>query len=288
MTDDQHGSGPDAGDPFDPARSAAIRRVLSETAEAEPARAAHVRRRRVVAASLVTAAVAVVTVGGLALSLGMTSSGGRGQAGPDLGPGNGPSSSSSPRPGTLEPVGTPTATAVPVPPPAPTPTRSAYDPGDPSTWTIASDSIGPVYLGRAESEQVASMPAFEPSPDDGYGCPATFFDRTDGLSLVTTSNGAVDSTTYVEVSGDVTLGAAALTAVSPTTVEGIGLGSDTASVLAAYPDARLTLDAVESYGIQYAVADGEGRNIVFVFGEGGFVRSVGVGESEITPPEFCG
>jgi hypothetical protein len=286
MTDDQHGPGPDDRAFLDPGRAAAIRGVLVETAEGEQARASRVRRHRVVAASIVTAVAAVATVGGLALGLGAAPPGDGGLAGPDLRPGGSPGVSSTPSPGTLEPVGTPTATAVPAP--APTPTRPAYDPSDPSTWTIASDSIGPTYLGRVESEQVAAMTAFSPTPDDGYGCPATFFERSDGLSLVTGSNGLVDETTYVVLSGDPARGAAALAAASPTTESGIGLGSDRASVLAAYPDARLTLDAVESYGVQYAVDDGLGNYVVFVFREGGFVTSVAIGSTEIAPPEFCG
>jgi len=289
MTDDQHG--PDARASFDPDRAAALRRVLSETAAGEPARTARRRRRRVVAASVVTAVVAVVTVGGLAIGLGATPPGGDGQAGPELRPTGRPSASSSSTPGSLEPVGTPTATAEPAPSPtaSPTPTRPAYDPADPSTWTIASDSIGPAYLDAVESEQVGTISAFDRRPDDvDVECPATFFSRPDGLGLVTGSDGVTDATTYVVLSGDQQLGAAALAAVSPTTVEGIGLGSDTASVLAAYPQARKTMDDPAVYGVQYAVEDGQGRYVVFELHEGGFVDTVTVSRSDRTPYEFCG
>jgi len=278
MTPDRH-----ARPRLDDARAAAIRDLLTDTVSGEPARAAARRRRRIASA---VAASAVVAIASAATVLALAG-GGNGprddQAAPGLDPTSRPGTSSSPTaPASLSPVGTPT------PEPAPTPERPRYDPSVPATWTFAPDSVGPVSLGGSTLSQIDALTAFDRWADDGSTCPAVFFSRPDGLSLVVASDGLSDATVYAVVSAPVALGADALRSISPTTVRGVGLGSDSTEVRAAYPDAVRTLDADPNYGTQYAVAGPDGQRLVFVLGPEDLVTSVAIGTTDIAPPEYCG
>jgi hypothetical protein len=163
------------------------------------------------------------------------------------------------------------------------------DPTAPSTWVVSTDRIGPLVLGGRLEEQAARLTTFDRHPDDGYGCPASFFSDGRGLSLALSRGSSPDATEIATVSADTTFDdPAALASATPRTASGIGLGDDEATLLAAYPDAELTLDHHESYGTQYAVAGDDGQYLVFVVGTSDRITDMSVGTTRIAPPEYCG
>jgi len=281
--DGQHG-GPDRPG-LDRDRAAAIRGLLTETVERELERARSARRRRVVLLSVAGVAAVALAVGGVALAGGGPLPSGSGEAAPTSLPSDRPEDEPGTSPGVVAPAGTPSAT--PVPPPAPTPVVD--DPTAPSTWIVSTDRIGPLVLGGPLEEQAARLTTFDRHPDDGYGCPASFFSDGRGLTLTLSRASSPDATEIATVSADLTFDdPAALASATPRTASGIGLGDDEARLLAAYPDAELTLDHDANYGTQYAVAGDDGQYLVFVVGTSGRITDMSVGTTRIAPPEYCG
>lgn len=265
-------------------RAAAVRGLLIETVAREPDRARSVRRRRVVLLSVAGAAAVALAVGGVALAGGGTLPSGSGEAAPTALPSDRPEDDPGTSPGVVEPAGTPSAT--PVPPAAPTP--AVDDPADPSTWVVSTDRIGPLVLGGRLEDQAALLTTFERGPDDGSGCPASFFSDGRGLTLALSRASSPDTTEIATVSSTLAVDPAALASATPRTASGIGLGDDEGRLLAAYPDAELTLDHDENYGTQYAVAGDDGRYLVFVVGTSERITQMSVGTTRIAPPEYCG
>ena len=281
--DGQHG-GPDRPG-LDRDRAAAIRGLLTETVERELERARSARRRRVVLLSVAGVAAVALAVGGVALAGGGPLPSGSGEAAPTSLPSDRPEDEPGTSPGVVAPAGTPSAT--PVPPPAPTPVVD--DPTAPSTWIVSTDRIGPLVLGGPLEEQAARLTTFDRHPDDGYGCPASFFSDGRGLTLTLSRASSPDATEIATVSADLTFDdPAALASATPRTASGIGLGDDEARLLAAYPDAELTLDHDANYGTQYAVAGDDGQYLVFVVGTSDRITDMSVGTTRIAPPEYCG
>jgi hypothetical protein len=281
--DGQHGRPDRPG--LDRDRAAAIRGLLTETVEREPERARSARRSRVVLLSVAGVAAVALAVGGVALAGGGPLPSGNGEAAPTSLPSDRPEDDPGTSPGVVEPAGTPSAT--PVPPPAPTPVVD--DPTAPSTWIVSTDRIGPLVLGGPLEEQAARLTTFDRYPDDGYGCPASFFSDGRGLTLTLSRASSPDATEIATVSADLTSDdPAALASATPRTASGIGLGDDEARLLAAYPDAELTLDHDANYGTQYAVAGDDGQYLVFVVGTSGRITDMSVGTTRIAPPEYCG
>ncbi|WAC50871.1 hypothetical protein [Frigoribacterium sp. SL97] len=191
-------------------RAEAIRGLLTETVEREPERARSARRRRVVLLSVAGVAAVALAVGGVALAGGGPLPSGNGEAAPTSLPSDRPEDDPGTSPGVVEPAGTPSAT--PVPPPAPV----VDDPTAPSTWIVSTDRIGPLVLGGRLEEQAARLTTFDRHPDDGYGCPASFFSDGRGLSLAVSRGSSPDATEIATVSADPTFDdPAALASATP-------------------------------------------------------------------------
>ena len=230
-------------------------------------------------------AAVALAVGGVALAGGGVLPSGSGEAAPTALPSDRSEDDPGPSPGVVEPAGT--ASATPVPPPAPTPLVD--DPTVPSTWVVSTDRIGPLVLGGRLEEQAARLTTFDRRPDDGYGCPASFFSDGRGLTLALSRGSSPDATQIATVSAVQAFDdPAALASATPRTASGIGLGDDEARLLDAYPDAELTLDHDANYGTQYAVAGDGGRYLVFVVGTSDRITQMSVGTTRIAPPEYCG
>lgn len=275
---------PDGWSGLDRARAQAVRGLLTETVEREPGRVRSARRRAVLT-SVAGAAALALAVGGFALAGGDPLPAGHGEAAPTSPPSDRPGDDAGTTPGVLEPAGTPSAT--PVPPPAPTPVVD--EPTVPSTWVVSTDRIGPLVLGARLEERAAQLTTFDRQPDDGYGCPASFFSDGQGLRLALSRGSSPSAIQIATVSADRALDdPAALAAATPRTATGVGLGDDEARLRAAYPDAELTLDHDDNYGTQYAVAGDDGQYLVFVLGTTGRVTDISVGTTRIAPPEYCG
>ncbi|GIT78911.1 hypothetical protein LLS1_05800 [Leifsonia sp. LS1] len=249
---------------FDPRRKAAIRDLIVTTAATQ--RAGRGRKRTAFVVTLVLLAVGI-SGGGVAyaLSTGLLD----------------PVPVASPTP-TLVP--TPTPTETPTPTPTPTPT-STLDPADPATWTIGFDGVGPVKLGLPLTEVNGVTPTMS---DETYDiCRPAQLDLVapDGLSLTafeTTASGDQVGNIHVgfnfDVGGDKTL-------ATPRTDRGIGIGSTTAELLAAYPGIPLT----GSYGDvanYYGIDGGHGTWIVFGTLHDK-VNAITVGPSSTIPSEYC-
>ncbi len=118
-------------------------------------------------------------------------------------------------------VSEPEATATPKPD-----QPSAPDPDDPSTWVLSDDGVGPYRLGMPLADALDVAPGYE------QVCEGAFLREFD-------PSGQDDVDVWMAES-DGTLGY--LTTNSPNgprTVEGLGVGSTTTDVLAAFPDATL-------------------------------------------------
>ena len=125
---------------------------------------------------------------------------------------------------------TPAPAATASPTPTPTPTLSlapgqpaASDPDDPSTWLLTNDAVGPYQLGMPFADSLAVASGFEDA------CGYAYFREFDPAIW----QGEVwiaerDDKLFVVMTGDPD---------GPRTAEGIGVGSTTADVIAAYPDA---------------------------------------------------
>jgi hypothetical protein len=177
------------------------------------------------------------------------------------------------------PTQTPTPSAVPSTTPSDSP--AAPDPADPSTWLIDFDGIGPITIG-------GSIAAAEPTVLASYSdatqeaCPSiAAFDSDQFTRILAPTAQDLDTVLgvhAVEVSGPVPL-------KPPFTAEGIGVGSTSDELRAAYPGIPQTGEY--GAGIDYGLSDGTGRWIVFNVREDR-VSAIGVGTSDRTPTEYCG
>jgi len=216
---------------------------------------------------LATAGLAVVALGGCA-SPGEPAV----SAPPVSGVKNAPTSS---EPSVIDAENTPALSPAPI------------DPGDPSSWLITFDGIGPLTIGGRISEQRASMTSFTEEMDPN-GCPLAVFripgspmphlwaapgDDGDTVSMVAAHGGA-----------DPVLAAPG----SPKTVVGVGVGSSEAELLTAYPDTSKVAGRVPDLG-HYSLSNGTGRWIHFsIYGPDTFVTSITVNEWDRPPYEVCG
>ena len=166
------------------------------------------------------------------------------------------------------------------PTPAPSASESAEgsDDDDPSTWVVSEAGMGPLKLGMPFADAVVAVPGFEEACGDAFH--REFGDSSQSVWLAD-SGGSLGVVESAVVDG-------------PLTSDGIGVGSTTADVLAAYPDATVDVRnlaylrvgtmffgyrsdvSYDSDGAQY-VADDLPEDIV----------SVGVTSADV-PWEYCG
>lgn len=184
-------------------------------------------------------------------------------------------------------VDTPTATAMPSrtpvesPPPSATPTAVAADPGDVTTWTVTAEGIGPLERNAAYADSIAAITGF----DESELCPGVMTLSHEGagqFALVLGDDGA--STRAVWVTGRA--GADGAEPESPSTDNGIRLGSSATELTAAYPDLILVAQiGSDTYG--YAVGDDTAGWIDFIVSDE-TVTTIGSSERASAPKEICG
>lgn len=185
------------------------------------------------------------------------------------------SSSAAPTPAASSPSATPVAE------PAAEPVV-AVDPAQPSTWTIDFGSIGPVAIGQTRDEALASLAAFPQGPLEDCPAPISTIDLLDGVAIWLTD----DTLTQVVLMGDALIGGAAPDSVSdgPLTAEGIGVGSTTEELLAAYPDAQT---GQSNSSTLYSLGNASGEWINFQT-MNGVVDAVVVNNRPSVNGEYCG
>ncbi len=252
------------GEPtFDPRRKAAIRELVVTTAA--DGRFGRVRKHTVLVVALVLVALGI-SGGSVAYALGT------GILAPA--PVTSPTPIASPTP-TPTPTPTATPTAAPTQPPA------AENPADPSTWLIDFDRIGPITPGRPFADVKAQLSDF-PDLTDPICLPFSLYlglpDRTVLRMIDDTGNKTADT---IELLG----GPGNVVALSPKTAEGIGLGSTSDMLLAAYPGISGTT-SLNGMVTQYRLLDSEGRRIVFKVIEGE-VAGIQIGAEYWIPTERC-
>ncbi len=197
-----------------------------------------------------------------------------------------------------------TSSASPVLTPSPTPTESpgpgagtptpgaepswpAYDPADPSTWTIDFSGIGPFTLGESLEEQAA---AFDGIPFDDCGNSAVASYSSPGVWFAASRSG--------DDSGDVVLVYATTSqdqpgTPGPHTTAGIRSGDSIGALLAAYPGIRAHMGALSPH---YFLTDGStwinfsvfGRDSVEEIQPTDTIGGISVTYQETPPKEICG
>lgn len=187
------------------------------------------------------------------------------------------SPSTSPAPSATPETGTPT----------PTPT---IDLADPSSWVVSATGIGPITLGGSAAAAAESMTAFTTTSNDGAPeCPVTVYD-SDAVPSIYIGTENVDS----DVITSIRLGVGLVPdgATSPTTAEGIGIGSTVDELTAAYPSIAVT---GEYNGTEYRGVQGDaGDWLVFSSGPSSDgaaaspVNTIALGVGPVPPTEFCG
>lgn len=141
----------------------------------------------------------------------------------------------------------PTPSATPTSTPTPTPT---IDMSDPANWIIGQGAVGPITLGQPLEAAIAAASGYvqgESYPD----CPVAFLDRASYPSLAI-PYWPDNLATRIIVRQ---LGGTDAASATPRTVTGIGVGSTTSEVLAAYPGASVIVDQAPSF-VVYSVSDG--------------------------------
>jgi hypothetical protein len=169
----------------------------------------------------------------------------------------------------------------------PAPSPAPIDLGDPSSWVITFDGIGPLTIGGRISEQRASMTSFTEEVDPN-GCPLAVFripgSTTPHLWAAPSDEGDTVSMVSAQGGADPVLAAAR----SPKTVVGVGVGSSEAELLDAYPDISKVQGRIPDLD-HYSLSSGVGRWIHFsIYGPDPFVTSITVNESDLPPYEVCG
>lgn len=142
----------------------------------------------------------------------------------------------------------PSASATPAPS-----QEVSVDAADPANWTIGFTGVGPIALGDDIEDVRARLSGFEESGLDAE-CPSVAFFRQGelelGLVLDPTERRLVEA---VVVEGE-----------GPTSVAGIGIGSDFAAARAAYPQASEFVGIGDSLNL--SVSDDDGHWIHFSAG----------------------
>jgi hypothetical protein len=175
----------------------------------------------------------------------------------------------------------PTPSTTPVAEPTAQP-GVAVDPAQPSTWTIDFGAIGPVEVGETREEALTSLATFPQGPLEDCPAPISAIDLGDGVAIWLTD----DTLTQIVLMGDALIGGAAPDSrtTRPLTAEGIGVGSTTAELLAAYPDAQT---GQSNSSEVYSLGNDSGEWINFQ-AMNGVVDAVVVNDRPSVNGEYCG
>lgn len=188
-------------------------------------------------------------------------------------------------------VATPTHAPSATPRPTPTPTTVAtpfQDVNNTATWIISFTGVGPFTLDADWEADAAKVP--DAKVYDDPMCYSANVHRGDAVMVDTwaTETGATRWIIATTFSDAIPTSAKPL---SPTTAEGIQVGSTLDELKTAYPQLVSTRDAygTEAWqGPAFTIGDGDGRFIDFEVTPGGFVYSIAVSHWNSLPKEICG
>lgn len=170
------------------------------------------------------------------------------------------------------PVQSPTAAPTPTAPTAP-----PVDAADVSTWIITADRIGPIERGADPAGVVDALTTFQ-AIDWCQGFMRLERDATAGIVLGLSEDGARIGTIWVHSRG-------ADGVDSPVTEAGIRLGSSTAELTAAYPDAASVGQAGADAWVSAVQVDAD--SWMRFITEGDVVTVIGASDQTGLPKEPC-
>jgi hypothetical protein len=165
-------------------------------------------------------------------------------------------------------------------PAAPTPTAAPVDAVDPAEWVIDGAGIGPVRRGAAVPAAAVLAPYEEVSAECPNPNVRRYQARADLPELMTVAGDDGTAVEWVSVSAWTPGGVAD----SPSTENGVRLGSDLAELQSAYPGIEVTKD----YGgtLFYGTSSAGGW-VVFTV-QSGVVVAITSSPASTIPTEFCG
>lgn len=181
-----------------------------------------------------------------------------------------------------EPTPVPSVMLSPSPDPtvAPEPEPDPVD--EPSSWIIESSGVGPLALGAATAEARSSMTSFTDSTQEA--CPWVAAFEKPGYPSIwfpdPSNTGTVEQIVIQAwgMAGDVT-------ANSPRTSAGIGIGATEDELLAAHPE----VSAVQGkYAKHYSLQGEDGNWVNFGISGDGVVDTIVVRATSAIDSEYCG
>ncbi|WP_139179676.1 hypothetical protein [Curtobacterium sp. MCBA15_007] len=272
---------PPSGDDLQRMLVAMKRTVLTRATEQRPA-----PRRRGRRAAIVIGVVALLGLGitGGGVALGVIPQPFSADPAPVSTPGpSEPATTSTPESAPVQE--TPEPTAPPTRSTAPTPSKGPFALDAPSSWTISGDEVGPIALGgatEAESDDLAQAYRLVPATPSTCTAPGTWArDGSPTLRIMEEDDRVTG--VLIGAEGD----SARTTTAGPTTAAGIGVGSSSDALRAAYPSLTERISTPDGSWSRWDVQL-PGGLVSFQLGEGGAnVESVWVSAEQNLPTAVC-
>jgi hypothetical protein len=196
-----------------------------------------------------------------------------------------PAAPSTPAAAPVEETPDPTPSATAAPTPSATPTKGAFALDDPSTWTISGNEVGPVALGgttEAESDDLEQAYRLVPATPSSCTAPGTWA-RDGSPTLRITEDDDRVTGVLIGAEGD----RPRTTTAGPTTAAGIGVGSSSDALHAAYPSLQEKVSTASGAWSRWDLELPDGLVSFQLDNDGAHVNSVWVSSDKNLPTSVC-